>query len=171
MKVAQDVSPGYTLDQTQNSPAGTAERCVAINSAVPCGTGLICYSYPALRTGLLSRRPFGTAACSRRGIQPHCRWSSVNASGVIQIDRSKKLIWTSLFLQMLWETGAEPQIPPLRYPGFPVGLGGSANLMRLSLKKAAHGPSLVPQSRSAVERLRFPFSSPPGTHWGTGASI
>jgi hypothetical protein len=28
VNVAQDVSPGYSLDQDQNSPAGTADRCV-----------------------------------------------------------------------------------------------------------------------------------------------
>jgi hypothetical protein len=32
----------------------------------------------------------------------------------------------------------EPQVPPLRYPGFPVEVGALADLMRLSMRKAAH---------------------------------
>ena len=38
----------------------------------------------------------------------------------------------------VWEKGAQ-QVPRLRSPGFPVGLLALANLMRLSLLKAAHG--------------------------------
>jgi hypothetical protein len=33
---------------------------------------------------------------------------------------------------------AEPQVPPLHYPGFPVMLVALAKLMQLSLRKAAH---------------------------------
>jgi FKBP-type peptidyl-prolyl cis-trans isomerase len=35
-------------------------------------------------------------------------------------------------------SAAEPQVPPLRSPGFPVEVGGAGNFMRLSLRKAAH---------------------------------
>jgi hypothetical protein len=44
VKVAQDISPGYTLDQNQNSPAGTAERCV--RSIQPSLAGLDSFVNP-----------------------------------------------------------------------------------------------------------------------------
>jgi hypothetical protein len=70
---------GTHWTQIDRVPEGTGERCVRSISAVPCGTAFILLIPTQDVLGYFSRRPFGTAACSRRGIQPHCRWSSVNA--------------------------------------------------------------------------------------------
>jgi hypothetical protein len=67
----------------------------AINSAVPCGTGLILLILPRTDVlGYFHAVPSGLLCAP--GEVAHCRWSSVNASGAVQIGRSKKPIWTSL---------------------------------------------------------------------------
>jgi hypothetical protein len=45
----------------------------------------------------------------------------------------------------------KPQISPLRYPGFPVEVGGLRDFMRLSLMKAAH----VVVSGAAWQEIRI----------------
>ncbi len=48
------------------------------------------------------------------------------------------------------ERSVEPQVPPLRSPGFPVEVGGAGNSMRLSLEKGAHAAL----SRVARQEIR-----------------
>jgi hypothetical protein len=53
--------------------------------------------------GYIHAVPSGLHRAPGEIIRPHCRWSSVNASGAVQIDRAKKLIWTSLTKFDTWQ--------------------------------------------------------------------
>jgi hypothetical protein len=50
----------------------------------------------------------------------------------------QKLLWASLGFFAVVEAESEPQVPPLRYPGFPVELGGVDELHAAFLNGKPH---------------------------------
>jgi hypothetical protein len=48
-----------------------------------------------------------------------------------------------------WLPRDQPQVPPLRSPGFPVEVGGAAIFMRFSLQKTAHAALSSAASRKS----------------------